>query len=412
MAAMGPGLASARNSRGGDYPRYSGDLFSSEALRNPFPIYRAIRDAGPVVEMAVPDVLAISRFGDVQQALRSPDILVSGKGVGFNKIVNAPREEPAVISSDGDRHRRLRAVLSKPLMPAALKEQRSMLKALMHTRLDTLLHGETFDAVAAIAQHLPLSAVTALVGLPEADREKMLGWGARSFNALGPETDTAEPGSQILDDLEIMKEARRYFLTVNPAHLAPGSWAAQLFNSVEQGRLRLPEARAALSGLVFPSLDTTIYSKANLLYNLACNPDQWRLLRENPSLVSSAVLEGVRHSAVVRWFSRVAVADYTRGEVHVPAGRRIMIMYGAANRDERHYPDPDRFDVTRNPIDHLGWGTGPHMCAGMHLARLEMEVMVEALLERVDHLEADRPVIGDNRTVYGIDHLPMRLAPR
>lgn len=237
----------------------------------------------------------------------------------------------------------------------------------------------------------------------------MLRWASASFNSAGPYTtiDTDDP--QLAADLETTLSVKAYFQSVDRAHLRPGSWAASLFDAVDAGKLEKPEAHAAISGLVLPSLDTTIYAKGNLLYNLASNPDQWAALKADPSLVPSAVLEGVRHSAVVRWFSRVAASDYDVGDVQVPAGTRIMLLYGSANRDERQYADPDRFDVTRNPVDQLGWGTGPHMCAGMHLARLEMEVMLEALLDRVETIEASEPRLGNNRSLYGIDHLPMRF---
>jgi cytochrome P450 len=86
-----------------------------------------------------------------------------------------------------------------------------------------------------------------------------------------------------------------------------------------------------------------------------------------------------------------------------------MVMYQCANRDERHYPDPERFEVTRNPTDQLGWGTGPHMCAGMHLARMEMEALLEALIEQRVRIEVDAPVIGTNRGLYTIENMPMRL---
>ncbi len=393
----------------GTWPRYSVDLFQDDALNDPFPHYHAIRELGAAVQLDIPDVVAIGRFKDVQAALRNPEILISGEGVGFNAIANAPIPNPPTIRSDGARHRRLRSVLSKPLMPAALKERRDMLKAMIATRIDELVGGETFDAVTTVAQHLPLQAVSYLVGLPEEDRQQMLRWASASFNSAGPYTtiDTDDP--ELAADLETTLSVKAYFQSVDRAHLRPGSWAASLFDAVDAGKLEKPEAHAAISGLVLPSLDTTIYAKGNLLYNLASNPDQWAALKADPSLVPSAVLEGVRHSAVVRWFSRVAASDYDVGDVQVPAGTRVMLLYGSANRDERRYADPDRFDVTRNPVCQLGWGTGPHMCAGMHLARLEMEVMLEALLDRVETIEAGEPRLGNNRSLYGIDHLPMRF---
>ena len=164
-----------------------------------------------------------------------------------------------------------------------------------------------------------------------------------------------------------------------------------------------------LGGFVAPSLDTTINAKSNLLYNLAINPAEWDKLRHNPSLISSTVMEGVRHSAVVRWFARVTSADYQRDDIVLPKGTRVMLMFGSANRDERHYPDPDAFKVDRNPHDQLGWGSGPHICVGLHLARLEMEVLLEALIENIETLEADEPVFSANRGLFGLQSLPMRM---
>lgn len=392
-----------------DVPTYDIDLFQPDALRDPFGHYRTIRDLGPVVRLHVPDVLCLSRFEDVQAALRQPDILISGEGVGFNPVMNAPLEEPNLIRSDGERHRRLRGVVSKPLMPAALKERRAMLKAMIGERIDEVLQQGEIDGVTALAQHLPLQAVSHLVGLSADDRSKMLRWASAAFNSLGPHSFPGTEDAQLARDLETFVDVSNYMRGLDLQHLRPGSWAATLFEAVDSGRLERQEAQSVVGSYVLPSLDTTIYAKSNLLFNLGQSPDQWRKLKETPSLVSSAVLEGVRYSAVVRWFSRVAIADYAVGDVFIPKGSRVMLLYGSANRDERHYPEPDVFDVTRNPTDQIGWGTGPHMCVGMHLAKLEMEVMLEALLERVERIEIGQPVLGTNRGLYGIDRLPMTL---
>ena len=390
-------------------PSYDEDLVSDEALRNPFEHYRRIRNLGPIVQTRYPDVFALGRFDDVQRALRLPDVLVSTRGIGFNDIVNAPVEQPPVIRSAGERHRKLRRVLSKPLMPNALKEQREMLKAMISTRLDAIVDKGEVDAVTTIAQHLPVEAISYLVGLPEEGRANMLRWASASFNTSGPLEPNGEMDEQLAADFESLQEVNRYFLSINPAHLRPGSWVDMLFQAAAAGQLEIEEARAAMSALVLPSLDTTIYAKGNLLYNLGTHPDQWALLRSNPKLITSAVLEGVRYSATVRWFSRVAAEDYVIGDCMIPEGGRVMLLYGAANRDERHYPNPDQFDVTRNPQDQLGWGTGPHMCGGMHLAKLEMEVLIEALVERVVRIEVGTPIVGVNRGLYGFDRIPISL---
>ena len=124
------------------------------------------------------------------------------------------------------------------------------------------------------------------------------------------------------------------------------------------------------------------------------------------------MLEGVRHDSVIRWFSRVAVTDYHCDGFIVPQGARLMLLYGCANRDERHYSDPDRFDVTRDSRDHLAWGTGTHMCPGMHLARIEMEILLEALAEARVTLSAGDPVRGANRGLFGFTELPFQIHTR
>jgi hypothetical protein len=110
----------------------------------------------------------------------------------------------------------------------------------------------------------------------------------------------------------------------------------------------------------------------------------------------------VRYASVVRWFSRYVVQDYVVDGYLVPEGSRVMIMYQSANRDERHYPDADRFDVGRKPMDQLGWGAGPHMCAGMHLAKLEMEALLHALVRHVRY-RSRRTGISLNRSLYTLD---------
>ncbi|OJW27986.1 MAG: hypothetical protein BGO51_12810 [Rhodospirillales bacterium 69-11] len=232
----------------------------------------------------------------------------------------------------------------------------------------------------------------------------MLTWAATTFNQIGPDVD--------LDEFGVLAEARSFMSSLSPATVRSGSWTGDLFKAVDSGRLSLAEAMAAISAYVIPSLDTTILSKGHLLYDLAQNPDQWTKLRENPEKIPFAVLEGVRRNAVVRWFSRFAVEDYEVDGALVPKDSRVMLLYGSANRDERRYANPDSFDVDRDARDQLCWGTGTHMCAGMHLARLEMEVMLEALVEADVEVTAGPPTVSLNRGLYGYSELPFRIERR
>lgn len=381
-------------------PRSDIDLFCDTSLADPFADYRRLRDASAVVRLAHPDVYAISRYDDVVAALRASDVLKSGQGVGFNDTFNAPRGNN-LLQSDGEWHRRLRAIVMQPLKPEELDRARPRLKEMIAAKVALLTGAGEFEAMKELANHLPVQAIAHLVGLEPEGRERMLEWAAAAFNAIGPEQDPK--------DVESFKQAFAYFASLDATKVLQGSWSGKLFDSAHAGRLSTGEALAAISAYVIPSLDTTILAKGHLLNNLARDPQQWRMLRARPQLIPSAVLEGVRHSSVIRWFARVAAQDYDVGDWTVPAGARVMLLYGSANRDERHYPDPDRFDITRNARDHLAWGRGEHMCAGLHLARIEMEVMLEALIESGSMLHAGTAVAGTNKGLFGFTTLPFEL---
>jgi len=376
------------------------DLFDEASLANPFAHYRALRDAGALVMLSRPAVYAVGRFADVQAALRAPDMLVSGEGVGFSDVFNAPKGMN-VIQSDGELHTRLRLTVMKPLSPATISKARDDLKAMVSARVNALKGAGWFDAMRELAPFLPLQAISHLVGLPEVGRERMLAWAAAAFNLIGP--------NQAQADIATAMEVREFIAGLSEDAVRSGSWAGELFAAARAGKLSEVEARAAISAYLIPSLDTTILAKGHLLRNLAANPEQWDAVKSQPNLAKAAVIESVRLHSVIRWFSRVAKADYEINGTVLPAGARVMLLYGCANRDERRYTEPDRFLVTRDARDQLSWGTGPHMCAGMHLARMEMEVLLEALIEAHAELDVGEPNVGVNAGLYGFTKLPLRI---
>ncbi|MFF3568120.1 cytochrome P450 [Nocardia jiangxiensis] len=160
---------------------------------------------------------------------------------------------------------------------------------------------------------------------------------------------------------------------------------------------------------ITPSLDTTILAITNTIALFAEHPDQWDLLRADRSLIPHAINESLRLESPVPQFSRVLTDDHEIGGVALPAGARVALLYASANRDERHYPDPTRFDITRRPADHLAFGRGEHVCVGMHLARLEMGVLLERLADRVTrfHIRDSRPLI--NNGLRGLDSLEVTV---
>jgi cytochrome P450 len=202
---------------------------------------------------------------------------------------------------------------------------------------------------------------------------------------------------------------RRYIAKLEARDVEPGSWAEKLFEAVARGDLSMTEARLAIIDYVAPALDTTILATGHMLWQIGTQPAVWEALRESPTLVPAVVNEAVRLASPIRGFTRYALEPTAIGGSTVPAGGRVLVLFASANRDERRYDNPDLFDIRRDPRDQLGWGHGAHTCAGLHLARLEMEVLLEKLLLRVGRIEADRPVSIHNNVLQGFSRLPARF---
>jgi len=193
-------------------------------------------------------------------------------------------------------------------------------------------------------------------------------------------------------------------------NLVPGGFGWTMLEAHKAGRIPVEGAIGLLAGYVVAAFDTTISALSSGVWLLARHPEQWEALRADPSLVPSAFNEIVRIESPIQVFSRVTTREVDLGEgVVLPAGARVLHSYGAANRDERHFPDPDRFDVRRNPADHLGFGFGNHGCAGQGLARLEAHAVLRALAERVRHIALDgEPVRALNNITRGFSAPPGR----
>jgi cytochrome P450 len=383
---------------------YRGDLYAPAALADPYSRYRRIRDLGPAVWMARHDLWAIGRFDDVRGALRADGVLISGRGVAANDAVNRVGN-PITLTSDGEDHIRRRHVLIQPLLPGPLKDLRPRLEAMADQLVSELATGRPFEAVSRFASHLPLAVVAELVGLDEAGRQNMLAWAAATFAALGV---LNARGKAAIPQLHALGQ---YIQRLDRTAVAPDGWAARLFDAADRGALTADEARAMIIDYVAPALDTTILATGHLLWRLATTPGAYETLRSEPALIPSAVNEAMRLASPIRSFTRYALRPYAVGDITIPEGARVLILFASANHDERRYPDPETFDLRRNPRDHVGWGHGAHTCVGMHLARLEMEVLTRALLDRVVRVETGRPTPAWNNVLQGFARLPARFYP-
>jgi cytochrome P450 len=365
-------------------PELALDLYSDDAIRDPHPLYRAIREHAPAVWLPAHGVWAIGRFDDVRAALRAGSVLVSRRGVALNDLVNG---QPAVttLTSDGELHRRRRTVLMKPMLPSALAEVRAKVEALATRVVSELLARESFDGITDFARRLPVAVVSRLVGLPEAGRERMLDWARATFDVLGPLNERAQAS------IGPFLEMARYATELPRDVLVPGGWAERLFTAVDEGQLVAEDARGLLVDYIAPSLDTTILATGHLLHLLGTHPEEYEHVRAHPEAIPATVHEALRLGSPVRAFTRFAESDYETRGISIPKGDRVLVLYGSANRDERRYRHPDRFDVSRDARDHLAFGHGVHRCAGGYLAQLEMESLLRALVGRVRGIEVGEP---------------------
>ena len=380
-------------------PSYHADLFEDDAILNPYGHYTALRDAGAAVWLPRHELWAIPRFDGVRHALRNTAVFSSAHGVAANDTVNAI-SAGTTLASDPPLHEALRRIIVAPLRPVALADIRPQIEAEAEALVERLVARGRFDAVTDLAQHLPLSIVSDLVGLPEAGRERMLEWAAATFDVLGVLNARGTAA------LGVVQGMRDYVLAeAVPGKLRPGSWGARIHDAAARGEVAAERCPALMRDYLGPSLDTTIFAIANLMLLLGRNPDQWDLLRADPSLVPAAVNEALRVESPIRAFTRLVTRDHVLDGVTLPAGSRALLLYASANRDERKWAEPERFDIRRPNADHLGFGHGIHLCAGMHLARLEIHALLAALVTRVRRFAVGEPEYSPNNVLRGLARL-------
>lgn len=387
-------------------PSFDIDFYSDEVILDPYPVYEKMRELGPVVYLPQNDLYALPRYHEVSEVLRQPLRYVSSRGVSPIQKVNDILVG-STLNSDPPQHDRTRAVTSEPLLPGALSQIAPRIRDAAEGLIDTLCTRGEFDAIKDFAQYLPVTIVAELVGLPDvAGVPTMLKWASATFNLFGTENARTEQAFEDLKDLrDFLQEYGR------PEQLKPGGWARRIFEVGPDRGLSYEACAQLMRDYINPSLDTTISTTGQIMKFLADAPDQWDVLRARPELIPNAVEEAVRMATPIRAFTRYVIEDSQIAGHTIPAGSRVLAMYASANRDPRKYDDPDRFDVTRDVHDHLGFGQGVHMCMGMHLARLEITCLIEALRRRVKRIHlAGTPEVAMNNSIRAYAKLPVRVA--
>jgi cytochrome P450 len=377
-----------------DVPIYDVDMYTDDVLAEPFEHYRALRDLGPLVFLSAHGVYTMARYAEVRAALGDAKVFSSGSGPALNDICNEVFTG-TTLGSDAPLHDQLRNVLASRLTPRALRPMNADVEAQAREVVDAALQKSSFDAVADLATPLPLSIVPDYLGWPQESRGQLVRWASAAFDFIGPMNPRMEACLPVVG--ELAEHAKS--LTENGG-LTPGGLADGVVQAAQRGEIDASWPQKLLLDYLNPSVDTTIAAVSSAIALFAANPDQWDLVRSNRALIPAALNEVVRLESPITGFARLTTQDVDIEGHTIPAGSRVLLWYASANRDERKWEDPERFDVTRsNVVDHVGFGYGEHGCAGQGLARMEAHAMFNALADRVERFHVHETTRALNNTI-------------
>lgn len=377
------------------------DLFADDVVLDPYPTCAMLRGLGAVVYLPTNDVYALTRYETIRAALGDPETFSSVKAIGFNPGVNEALQGTS-LASDPPTHTQLRATLSANLTPRALRGLEAQINAKADALVAQLAAGGGFEAIDSLARALPLEIVADLIGFTGQVKANMLRWGQAAMEVIGP------MNQRTMENFEIAGELYGWCSTVTSEDLAEGSIGRGIFDAEARGEIPEGSAGHIVHQYLGAGVDTTIASIGNIVALFGRHPDQFELVRRDPSLVPAAFAEVLRFWPPVHAWGRKATRDAEIDGAMVPAGAHMAILFGAGNHDERHYSDPDSFDIRRNPTDHLSFGYGPHGCAGQGLARMEGHAVIAALANHIESFRTGDEVRVASNITRSIDELEVR----
>ena len=389
----------------------------------PHATFERLRNESPVAWIEEADgsgFWAVTRYDDVVRVSKDYETFTCSRGIRMEDMDAEELEaRRSMMEHDPPEHSRLRKIVQPSFSRKTVQTYEAAFRAIARERIDRVLReakDSTIDFVPSIARELPIRILCQLLGVPESDSDRMVDWGDQMISNADPEYSRA-----VVDQVDT--EEYRLLPFRSPAALEVYRYADEL----ARDRRRAPRndiltQLLPLSDLEFKNFfallmvagnETTRHTLAHGLLALIEHPDQWRALREDPGLAESATEEILRWSTVTMHFRRTATRDVELSGARIRAGDRVVVWYISANFDESAFPEPFRFDIARDPNEHLAFGIGHHVCLGAWLARLEIRVALEELLARVEGAELVGPVSRlRSNFIRGIKHLPVRLTLR
>jgi len=367
--------------------------------RDPYPELAAARKANPVQRLDMSNmphdeakpVFFVYRYDDILDVLRDGETYSSGQIIEL--IMGDVMGRHIMLGMDDPEHRRYRALVSTAFGPKAIARWEAQLidpiASDLIDRFDGRGHAEL---VREFTFPYPTQVIAGMLGLPRADYQRFQRWSIAILSVFTKRAAAIAASEQVKEYLaRILDDRRREPRDDLISDLAQAE--------LDGERLSDEEIYSFLRLLLPAGVETTYRSTGNLLFSLLSRPDQLDAVRADRSLIPQAIEETVRYEAPLLNITRIATRDTVLGGVPIPAGSTLMTMLAAANRDESRWNDPDNYDIFRAARPSVAWGQGPHICLGMHLARVEMRVAVNLLLDRLPGLRLDPD--GDDPHIRG-----------
>jgi cytochrome P450 len=387
------------------------DVLSPELRANPYPYYAELRRTRPVCQVDPGGMWAVSRHDDVVFVLKHPE-LFSSHGfkaawqppwVGYNPLANS------MIAMDPPAHTRLRVLVSRAFGARAVSRLEPRVRALAEELASGLSRGEV-DFIEAFAMPLPAFVIGELLGVDHALRKSFKRWGD-DILSVTPEPRSPEHAARVRTTIAELSGYLREVIAARRRAPAEDTVSELLFAEVNGEALTDTEIVDFLVVLLLGGLETTTHFLGNALLFLASHPEELGRLHAEPQLVPGFLEEMLRYDGPSQSLPRITTREVAVGGVTIPARAMVLALVGSANRDERQYPDPDRFDLHRGSQGGLQFGHGIHFCIGATLARMEARAALDALVARFGRVERGGGEIQYNRTltVRGPIALPLRF---
>ena len=368
--------------------------FSGAQLEDPYAFYAVARREEPVFFSDVLKMWVVTRYDDVRSVLKGPKLFSSKDSIksidslcpeALAVLRTGVPPTPFIINSDPPEHSRWRRVINRAFSGARMQALEPQIRTITQSLLDALAPQGRAEVISELAFPLPLRVIARLCDIDDSHIEHLKRWGldflALMSSFMSPERQVAVAQS-VVEYQHFLREhiARK---RVHPGE----DITSDLIAGGGDAPFSEPELVNQMMGLVFAGHETITHLIGNALYYLLREPTHWPELVAHPAAIPAAVEEVLRIEPPVPTFIRTATAHTALGSVPIAAGENVLVVFGSANHDEHHFPEPERFDPHRHSAStHMGFGWGTHFCSGAPLARLEGRIVLEELSARWPHL--------------------------